>query len=144
MGKTLTFGFLLALAGLLPAQTPRASVKYLDQDCGWFSNSDLAVTRPPVIGQEVELRTLIPLYGIDYLQFGSFDPNLALPGGCRLRAHAFPPIRFWIPYRMYQRFSIPDDPALAGYTLYAQQLNWRSDRGGVWEMSRGVKLTVGY
>ncbi len=61
-----------------------------------------------------------------------------------MRAYAFPYIRVWIPYRMFQRFSIPNDPALAGYTLYVQQLNRQSVGDGIWETSRGVKLTVGY
>jgi len=37
---------------------------------------------------------------------------------------------------------IPNDLALLGRSIFAQQLNWNG--GYKWETSRGVKLTFGY
>lgn len=136
---------LLALTGAVLAQTPRASYEYRGSGCGWFSYSgqDLRVTHPPIVGKYVEFATSIPTYGVDHLQFGSIDPNFLLPGSCRLRSYGFPYFRVWIPWRTTHRFAIPNDPRLVGLTVYVQQLNtgWN---GRGWEMSRGVRLKLGY
>jgi len=123
---------------------PQATFQYRGQGCGWFQGQDLVVSHPPRIGQYVEFRTHIPPYGTDFIALGSFDPQFPIGNGCKVRAFAFPgPTVIRIPFWFTHRMAIPNDPALAGFSIYAQQLNYVWS-GPTWETSRGVKLTLGY
>jgi hypothetical protein len=152
MTKVLPLVAALLLTLGLVAQTPRATFEYVGKGCGWFQHSfqDIVCTFPPVVGQYVEFNTSIPTYGTDFMQFGAFDPNFPIghptptSGLCRVHAYSFPaPHRTWLSWvGGVVRFIIPNDPALVGRSVFAQQLNYNN--GDRWETSRGVKLTFGY
>jgi len=152
MGKALVCLFLLVMSGVVQAQTPRAKFEYVGSGCGWFAGArDLRVTFPPVVGNRVQFATSIPPFGVDTFWFGSLDPKFPIyqvsPTGCKIRAFSFPqPITVWIPWTATQRWNIPNDPGLVGYTLYAQQMNmsWGPTPTPIWHVSRGVKLTLGF
>ena len=142
-----------ALGWCLPAQS--ASFEYRGSGCGWFQypGQDLTVISPPVVGRDVVFNVSIPPYGVDHMSFGTLNPRFPVgwtsptSGPCRVHAWMFPgPIHVWLAWQSGpSRWVIPNDPALYGYSIYVQQMNTRYGLTyPIWEMSRGVKLTLGY
>ncbi|MHA2062769.1 MAG: hypothetical protein ACXABY_00070 [Candidatus Thorarchaeota archaeon] len=149
--KFLVAAFIAALSAILPAQqTPKASFSYVGRGCGWFMtypNNDLVCTYPPIIGQYVEFNCAIPPTGTDWMQFGVVNPRFPIGRDCFILSYAFPaPYRVWVSWTPgRKKYNIPNDPALAGRVIYAQQLNHSyGTMGQYWDMTRAVKLTLGY